>query len=169
MPGNPPAPPRPRRRGAQSGCRLGAQLGRRRGAQQGNNNALKHGFYARNLPAKDTAGLDDLPLDALADEITLLRILIRRVAEKTGAHQSLEESMQHLRLVTFAMTCLARLMRTQTYIGINPSRGNPLQELLDQAIRQVNSKWSTTGVTAISPAEPSSANNGEQISPLELY
>ena len=39
---------------------------------------------------------------------------------KIRPHQPLEQSMDHLRLVTFALTCLARLMRTQTYIGINP-------------------------------------------------
>jgi len=153
MPDNPTPPPRPYRPGA----------------QPGNVNALKHGFYARNLPAKDTAGLDDLPLDALADEITLLCILIRRVAEKTGAHQSLEESMEHLHLVTFAMTCLARLMRTQTYIGINPPRGNPLQDLLDKLLPEVNSELSGAGVNVIPPEEPSSENNSELISSLELY
>lgn len=142
---------------------------RRPGAQPGNDNALKHGFYARHLPARDTAGLDDLPLDALDDEITLLRILVRRVAEKTGPHQSLEESMSHLRLVTFALTCLARLMRTQTYIGINPPREDPMGELLSQAIQQVNDEWAASRASEVMPAEPSSENNGEQYSPLELF
>jgi hypothetical protein len=116
---------------------LGVPHPRRRGAQPGNTNALKHGFYARNLPLNDTAGLDDLPLDALADEITLLRILIRRVAENIGPDQSLEKSAEYLRVVTFSMTCLTRLMRTQTYIGINPPRQNPFQDLLHQALREL--------------------------------
>ena len=121
--------------------RPGARPARRPGGQPHNNNALKHGFYARNLPAADTAGLEDLPLDALADEINLLRVLIRRVAEKTGPDQPLEESMAHLRLITFALTCLARLMRTQTYIGINPLEEHPMEALLNQAIQQVHSQW----------------------------
>jgi len=118
----PETPPRP--------CRPDAQPGRRPGAQPGNTNALKHGFYARNLPLEDTAGLDDLPLDTLADEITLLRILIRRVAEKTAPGQSPEESVEHLRVVGLAMLSLTRLMRTQIYMKIHRPEKIPLEYLL---------------------------------------
>jgi hypothetical protein len=131
MPDNPTPPPRPRRSGAQSGCRPGAQSGRRRrrGGQPGNTNALKHGFYARHLPLEDTAGLDDLPLDTLADEITLLRILIRRVAEKSAAGETPEKSIEHLRVVGLAMFSLTRLMRTQIYMRANRPVKIPLEYL----------------------------------------
>ena len=131
MPETPTPLPRPRRPGAQTGCRPGAQSGcrRARGGQPGNTNALKHSFYARHLPLEDTAGLDDLPLDTLADEITLLRILIRRVAEKSAAGQSLEKSVEHLRVVGLAMHSLTRLMRTQIYMRANRPVKIPLEYL----------------------------------------
>lgn len=88
---------------------------RRRGGQPGNTNALKHGFYARNLLTRDTPGLDDLPLDALADEITLMRVFIRRVTENIDANPSLEKSIEHLRIISFAMLSLTRLMRAQAF------------------------------------------------------
>jgi hypothetical protein len=148
-----------------------------RGGQPANTKAIKHGFYARNLPLKDTAGVADLPLDALADEITLLRIFIRRVAEKSSRTRSLDKSMEHLRVVTFApplrgtrrgVTCLSRLMRTQTYIGINPPRENSMQDLLNQAVLEINQEWTARRAASTPPAESSTEDNSQQFTPLEL-
>ena len=53
---------------------------RHRGAQPGNNNALKHGFYARRF-----RDLEDIDLDVLAatleSEIMGLRVVNRRILE----------------------------------------------------------------------------------------
>ena len=51
---------------------------RKRGGQAGNTNALKHGFYTKNFSLAERRGLEATKEIVLADEIALLRVLIRR-------------------------------------------------------------------------------------------
>ena len=55
-----------------------SQTTRKRGAQPGNTNALKHGFYTKNFSLAERRGLEATQEIVLADEIALLRVLIRR-------------------------------------------------------------------------------------------
>jgi hypothetical protein len=96
------------------------QLGhRKRGGQPGNTNALKHGFYTKNFSLAERRGLQAVEGVVLGDEIALLRVLIRRFAEQIQGSQgvSLNESAQHLAVISEAMLRLASLLRTDHMLG----------------------------------------------------
>jgi hypothetical protein len=98
----------------------GSNPGRRKpGGQPGNTNALKHGFYTKNFSLAERRGLQAAEGVVLGDEIGLLRVLIRRFAEQIQASQNvaLNESAQHLAVVSEAMLRLASLLRTDHMLG----------------------------------------------------
>ena len=103
------------------GCAANASQPERRksGGQPGNTNAFKHGFYAKNFSLAERRGLQAAEGLVLVDEISLLRVLIRRFAEQVQANQdvSLNESVQHLAVVSEAMSRLANLLRTDHMLG----------------------------------------------------
>ena len=92
---------------------------RKPGGQPGNTNALKHGFYTKNFSLAERRGLQATEEVVLADEIGLLRVLIRRFADQIQSSQgvSLNESAQHLAVVSEAMLRLASLLRTDHMLG----------------------------------------------------
>ena len=51
---------------------------KKRGGQPGNTNAIKHGFYSKNFSLAERRGLKVTEGVVLGDEISLLRVLIRR-------------------------------------------------------------------------------------------
>ena len=103
---------------------------RKRGGQPGNTNALKHGFYTKNFSLAERQGLESIDEIVLADEIALLRVLIRRFSSQILASQgvSLNESAQHLAVISEAMLRLASLLRTNHMLG-GSETGNLTQEL----------------------------------------
>jgi hypothetical protein len=92
------------------------QKPRRRGAQPGNFNAVKHGFYARQFLTSDIQDLKKYKFEGLSEEIKLMRVYIRRVAESFSPDSTPAESLELLRIMTFATLCLTRLVRTQHLI-----------------------------------------------------
>jgi hypothetical protein len=80
---------------------------------------LKHGFYTKNFSLAERRGLQAAEGVVLGDEIGLLRVLIRRFAEQIQASQNvaLNESAQHLAVVSEAMLRLASLLRTDHMLG----------------------------------------------------
>ena len=92
---------------------------RKPGGQPGNTNAVKHGFYTKNFSLAERRGLQAVEGVVLGDEIGLLRVLIRRFAEQIQASQgvALNESAQHLAVVSEAMLRLASLLRTDHLLG----------------------------------------------------
>jgi hypothetical protein len=97
-----------------------SQAGRRKsGGQPGNTNALKHGFYSKNFSLAERRGLQAAEGLVLVDEISLLRVLIRRFAEQIQANQgmSINESAQYLSVASEAMSRLASLLRTDHLLG----------------------------------------------------
>ncbi len=92
---------------------------RKRGGQPGNTNALKHGFYTKQFSLNERRGLQEIEGVFLSDEIGLLRVLIRRFAEQIKGSQgvSLNESAQHLAVISEAMLRLASLLRTDNMLG----------------------------------------------------
>jgi hypothetical protein len=93
---------------------------RKRGGQAGNTNALKHGFYTKNFTLAERQGLEATKEIVLADEIALLRVLIRRFSGQVLAGQGvpLNESAQHL-----AVLRLASLLRTNHMLGGSETSG----------------------------------------------
>ncbi|PKO11955.1 MAG: hypothetical protein CVU39_26535 [Chloroflexi bacterium HGW-Chloroflexi-10] len=86
---------------------------RRRGAPQGNQNAVKHGYYAKVFKQTESVDLSETNSSQLTDEIQMLRVFMRRVIEKAGEEASLAETMFVLRSLSQASACLNRLIRTQ--------------------------------------------------------
>jgi hypothetical protein len=103
---------------------------KKRGGQLGNTNALKHGFYTKNFSLSERQGLESINEIVLADEIALLRVLIRRFSAQILASQgvSLNESAQHLAVTSEAMLRLASLLRTNHLLG-GSETGSLTQEL----------------------------------------
>ena len=85
---------------------------RKAGGQPGNLNALKHGFYSRQLNSMEVLDLSVMS-EGLVDEIALMRVLIRRVFEAAGEDLSLEAWSRLLGTLGLASTQLASLLRTQ--------------------------------------------------------
>ena len=116
---------------------------RRRGAQVGNSNAIKHGLYARRFPTiegypahQDPEGLASTDCTA---EINMIRLLMRRLVEKSDPNASISETIEILRTLSVASLCLARLIRVQVYA--NPSSYpsvDAFQEALAQVIQELN-------------------------------
>ena len=114
------------------------QAKRKRGGQPGNTNAYKHGLYSKNFSLSERRGLETVKGVVLADEIALLRVLIRRFAEEILSTQGAAPSEsaeaeaarsrlsavpntsvfgQHLSVVSEAMLRLASLLRTDHMLG----------------------------------------------------
>ena len=89
---------------------------RLRGAQPGNSNALKHGFYSRYFRPVDVTDLDSQLDLNLLDEITMLRVYIRRLLEHSDEILDIEDAMDLLRVLSLASTSLTRLIRVQNQI-----------------------------------------------------
>jgi len=117
---------------------------RRRGAQPGNKNALKHGFYSPGLrPIEETdletiAGAVDL-----GDEISMLRVIMRRVFEAAGEEDvMLSDLAGVLGTLGAAATRLAGLMRIQKVLA---GGGSDVAEALSQALRDVTNEFGKDG------------------------
>jgi len=88
-----------------------------RGAPRGNSNALKHGFYSRQLKAREASDLDTLQPIGLQDEILVLRVFIRRLMERSSEIVDLPDLLAVLRVLSIATFSLTRLIRTQFWIS----------------------------------------------------
>jgi hypothetical protein len=94
-------------------------LARRSGGQHGNWNALKHGYYSKRFSPLELKDLDTVLTEGLADEIALLRVIIRRVFDFANDHdsQTLETWSGSLNTLGAACTRLASLLRTNQMLG----------------------------------------------------
>jgi hypothetical protein len=90
---------------------------RKPGAQPGNLNALKHGFYSKHFRNAENADLDILLIEGLADEITMLRVVTRRVLELANGMDDLEAGINLLGALGLASTRLAGLLKVQKMLG----------------------------------------------------
>jgi hypothetical protein len=106
---------------------------RGRGAQPGNNNALKHGFYSRSWKPHYLAGLENTQPACLDDEITMLRVYIRRTFEAGGAASDLQTTSALLRALILACQALTRLLKTRCFLP--RADQSELQQALAQALQ----------------------------------
>ena len=104
-----------------------AKVNRKRGAPKGNQNARKHGFYAKVL---DDAGRLDFELatgvEGIDDEIALLRVKIKSL---------LEHDPENIKLIMQATNTLAGLVRTRYNMTKEQRKG--LKEAIGNVIRDV--------------------------------
>ena len=93
---------------------------KKRGAQPGNTNALRHGFYARELGRLDPCSLDEREMRNLLGEAAMLKdymyYLYNSQVDKTDRHEIAET----LRSLSMAGVALARLLQVHSRIRIIP-------------------------------------------------
>ena len=87
-----------------------------RGAPTGNRTALKHGFYSRAWRTRDRKDLQSTHQINLTEEIDLMRVSIRRLAESISTAPSTLELSTFLRTLSLAFVSLNRMVRTQQQI-----------------------------------------------------
>jgi len=98
-------------------------MGRKRGAQPGNTNALKHGFYSGSFENLENELLSSFEKRDFSSEENLIRVLIKRTADRMSEREglTLEENLSTLRTISFAMAVLERLERSKR-IGLLASK-----------------------------------------------
>jgi predicted nucleic acid-binding Zn-ribbon protein len=105
-----------------------------RGTRKGDLHHLEHGLYYSQL--KGSEG-DDLPAEyaSLEQEITLLRVMIRRTMRLADGIVDLREAIRLLDALGSAASRLATLLRAQKYLMENRSK---VADEISNAIQQVN-------------------------------
>ena len=106
-----------------------------RGAPRGNLNALKNGFYSRLFHESETGDLGKDTPASLENEITLLRVMIRRTMELADGIEDLREATRVLDALGAAASRLANLLREQKNLNEGKSQ---LVDEISIAIQQVN-------------------------------
>ena len=93
-----------------------SKIKKARGAPKGNHNAAKHGFSPSNPvpfdPSQDFQGL--------TDEITRLRLLVRRHVERVKSSSTHMQYTDNFRLLCLACLTLNRLLRTHLLLAHGP-------------------------------------------------
>lgn len=90
---------------------------RKRGAQPGNLNALKHGFYARNFTELEVKDLETILGSGLINEISMMRVLARRVFDLMGQAETAEEAARALSVLGQAVARLAGVLKVEKMLG----------------------------------------------------
>jgi uncharacterized protein YjcR len=107
------------------------------GAPRGNRNALKHGFYARKFNKEEIKDLDRR-CPELDDEIKLLRVYMRRVAEQADSFTSLDQGLEFLRALSLATYTISRLLKSRGALG--PPAQDILMQSMDEAIAAIRAE-----------------------------
>ncbi len=104
-----------------------AEVKRKRGAPKGNQNARKHGFYAKVLDEAEQLDFElATGVEGIDDEITLLRVKIKSI---------LENDPENIRLIMEATNILARLVKTRYNITKEQRKG--LKEAIGNVLKDV--------------------------------
>ncbi|MBP8857024.1 MAG: hypothetical protein KBG60_03340 [Anaerolineaceae bacterium] len=112
---------------------------RKRGGQPGNLNALKHGFYAGGMTRDEVKGLARIG-EGLMDEINLLRVIIRRVAELANQVEQKEELLGLLDTLGSAGVRLGSMLRTQrVYFERDPDE--ELRRMVTIGLAEAVEEW----------------------------
>jgi hypothetical protein len=115
---------------------LNTQDSKKRGAPYGNQNAYKHGFYARHFTPQEVTDFEEMePLDVL-NEIELVRVLMRRVVESLESATTHAENLDTLRAICQGNFTLSRLIRTQFLKPKDPM--DTLHGILGEMLRELD-------------------------------
>lgn len=101
------------------GKKKSTALTRTSGGQPGNWNSFKHGFYSKRYRPLELSDLDAVLKDGLLDEISLLRVVIRRVFNFFDDldEPDVETYFQFSNTLGAACIRLAGLLRTNAVLG----------------------------------------------------
>lgn len=127
---------------APPGDRSGASASTRKrkpGAQPGNANALRHGFYSRRFRSLEHRDLENGLQAGLKDEISLLRVQIRRLVELAEGQSELKEAIQSLAAIGLACNRLANMLKTQVMLG--ESGESEITQAINKAVEDVIKDW----------------------------
>jgi hypothetical protein len=108
-----------------------------RGAPKGNLNALKNGFYSRLFHAVEAGDLDEGLSASLEQEITLLRVMMRRTMQLADGIDDLSQATRVLDSLGAATGRLASLLRAQ--VSLNASH-SPVADEISTAIQHANAQ-----------------------------
>ena len=107
---------------------------RKRGGQPGNINALKHGRYARTVPAENSPYILSTNLD---EEISMLRSATRRVFELADQAGDIDQAIKVLGALGLASIRTSRLLKSQKELG----DGDQALQVISAAINDVLVEW----------------------------
>jgi hypothetical protein len=110
---------------------------RKRGAQFRNFNAYKHGLYSKRLANLSPQALSELNEGNVEEEIQVIRLMIARHLKMrvTQPAASAEESLTDLRVISFATSRLASLIRLAKNLPVElPDSDDWMEDLLDDSL-----------------------------------
>mgnify|MGYP000853808040 CR=1 FL=1 len=111
---------------------------KKRGAPLGNQNALTHGFYARRLPQSQLDGLEETTTRSLEDEIGMMRVFSRKVAELGAEVEDLGEAKSLLNTLSNATGSINRMVRTHSRL---PALDMDPGAMLRRALEELELEW----------------------------
>lgn len=115
---------------------------KKRGAPYGNNNAQTYGFYSRRLSPQILEGLETTTEFSLKDEIEVMRVFARKLAELGANVKDVDEAKSLLNALSTATNAINRLVRTHTRIpdpALDPGR------MLRQTLLELEDEWPELG------------------------
>jgi hypothetical protein len=110
---------------------------RRRGAPLGNSNALKHGFFSRQMKKSHLPTVESSDLKSLVDQIALIHVFTRRLAETCNPTANLNELVDTLRILCLASSTISRILRVNYLISGGET---DLDREIEEDIRHVNAE-----------------------------
>lgn len=111
---------------------------KKRGAPYGNQNARTFGFYSRKLPLAQLQGLDATTVRSVEDEIELMRVFSRNVAELGAKVNTLDEAKSVLNALSKSTGSINRLVRTHVHI---PALDLDPSAMLRKALLELELEW----------------------------
>lgn len=109
---------------------------RKSGAQPGNTNAFRHGFYSRRFRQVELEDLMQARVGLLEDEVTLLRVSMRRVFEYADEHNTDGVTWgRTLHTLATAASRLAYMLRIQRELS---DEKFDMLDILSQALEGIN-------------------------------
>lgn len=114
---------------------------RRRGAQPGNLNALKNGFYSRQLQSGELSDLEKVRGGNLQDEIDMLRVVMRRTLELSQEYETPQVMMKTLGALGLASIRIFRLMEAQkSLVEGSKDVARAISQALDEVMEEMGIK-----------------------------
>jgi len=111
---------------------------RKRGGQPRNLNAYKHGFYSEKFAKGEVDDLDAYVLEGLTEEISVMRVFIRRVISLAKGERNIDNAINNLSALGLASTRLAAMLKTQKILGGDQDK---VAEALSNALTEVLKDW----------------------------
>ena len=115
---------------------------KKRGAPYGNNNAQTYGFYSLRLSPQILEGLETTTEFSLKDEIDVMRVFARKLAELGANVKDVDEAKSLLNALSTATNAINRLIRTHTRI---PDPANDPGRMLRQTLLELEDEWPELG------------------------